>query len=780
MKKNTIFLFLLLLFFAKTLQADNLAMGKWRTHLAYNTVSIIAQSDQKIYAVGDSALFSVDKRDGSIELYSKISGLHDNVVGNFEYDNNSKQLLIVYVNGNMDIMGSGGIINIPDLYNKPQISDKRVNHIYFYGNKAFLSCNFGIIVLNIQKNEIAETYYIGPNASEVQVLNTTVHNGFIYALTKDAIYQASVNEPNLVNYEFWTIDNTIPGSGNFQSIVSFANQLFILRNGEIYKKDSNNLWTSFFSENSGITATNLSVSNGKMIIYTDNNVYVVDEVMNLKTINYTGKILDVEYDAANNLYWLAANSQGVISYQENADGMPIISTYKPSGPVVNIPWKMRFSGQKLFVVPGGRWSNQNDQPGYVMIYENGVWTNIDGKNIEAQTGKKVLDFMDIAIDPADPSHFYVPSYGTGVYEFKNNQFTTWHNFTNSTIETIFPDNPNSAYLYMRMDGGVFDTEGNVWFTNSLVPNGIKFRKSDDTWSQLTYASLSSKPTLGELMILKQKPQQKWVLSVRSEPGIGIFDDNGTLDEQNDDKDIFYSSFQTSDERISPTAFYCITQDKNGVVWVGTDMGPLLFYNPTNAFNSTEFMASRVKIPRNDGTNLADYLLADEKVKAIAIDGANRKWIGTESSGVYLMSENGQETIHHFTTFNSPLLSNNILSIAINPVTGEVFFGTGNGLISYQSDAAEAGDIFGNVYAYPNPVRENYKGVITITGLVDKSHVKITDLNGNLICETVSNGSIATWDGKDVHGRRVNTGIYLVICTNSEGSQSAITKILVIN
>lgn len=777
MKKNTIFLFLLLLFFTKTLQADNLAMGKWRTHLAYNTVSIIAQSDQKIYAVGDSALFSVDKRDGSIELYSKISGLHDNVVGNFEYDNNSKQLLIVYVNGNMDIMGSGGIINIPDLYNKPQISDKQINHIYFYGNKAFLATNFGIITVNIQKNEIADTYYIGPNAAEVKVLSTTVSNDYIYALTKDAIYQASVNEPNLVNYEFWTIDNTIPGSGNFQSIVSFANQLFILRNGKIYKKDSNNLWSSFHSE---ITATNLSVSNDKMIIYTDNNVYVVDETMNLKTINYTGKILDVEYDAVNNLYWLAANSQGVISYQENAGGTPIISTYKPSGPAVNIPWKMRFSGQKLFVVPGGRWSNQNSQPGYVMIYENGVWTNIDGKNIEAQTGKKVLDFMDIAINPADPSHFYVPSYGTGVYEFKNNQFYFWHNFTNSTIETIFPDNSNSAYLYMRMDGGFFDTEGNVWFTNSLVPIGIKFRKSDGTWSQLTYASLSSKPTLGELMILKQKPQQKWVLSVRSEPGIGIFDDNGTLDEQNDDKNIFYSSFQTSDEKISPTAFYCITQDKNGVVWVGTDMGPLLFYNPTNAFNSTEFMASRVKIPRNDGTDLADYLLADEKVKAIAIDGANRKWIGTESSGVYLMSENGQETIYHFTTFNSPLLSNNILSIAINPVTGEVFFGTGNGIISYQSDAAEAGDIFGDVYAYPNPVRENYKGVITITGLVDKSHVKITDLNGNLICETVSNGSIATWDGKDVHGRRVSTGIYLVICTNSEGSQSAITKILVIN
>jgi hypothetical protein len=215
------------------------------------------------------------------------------------------------------------------------------------------------------------------------------------------------------------------------------------------------------------------------------------------------------------------------------------------------------------------------------------------------------------------------------------------------------------------------------------------------------------------------------------------------------------------------------------VWVGTDQGPLLFHNPLKAFDA-DFTCSRVKIPRNDGTSLADYLLVNEKVKAIVVDGANRKWIGTESSGVYLMSENGQETIKHFTVSNSPLLSNDILSIAINPISGEVFFGTGNGIVSYQSDASEGGNTFGDVYAYPNPVREGYTGVITITGLVQNSQVKITDLNGNLVCETVSNGSIATWDAKDIHGRKVSTGIYLAVCVNADGTQSSITKILIIN
>jgi len=196
--------------------------------------------------------------------------------------------------------------------------------------------------------------------------------------------------------------------------------------------------------------------------------------------------------------------------------------------------------------------------------------------------------------------------------------------------------------------------------------------------------------------------------------------------------------------------------------------------------NSDYTCSRVKIPRNDSTNYADYLLVGENVIAIAIDGANRKWIGTRASGVYLMSENGQKTIQHFTVSNSPLLSNNIMSIAINPVTGEVFFGTDQGIVSYQSDANEASTSFGDVYAYPNPVRQGYTGVITITGLMENSQVKITDITGNLICETVSNGSIATWDCKDVHGRKVSTGIYLAICANADGTQSAITKILVIN
>lgn len=783
MKKRIFFTGFLLFSVTVTIWSQ-LAMGKWSTHFAYNSVSQIAQSDNKIYSISDGALFSVDKLDGNMEFYSKLSGLNDATVSRIAYDTTDKLLLIIYDDGNIDILSSGGVTNLPDFYNKQMSSSKTVNQIQFYNSKAYLSCSFGIIVLNMQKKEVTDTYYIGPNASEVKVLNTTINNGTIYALSTSTIFQASITDPQLVNYADWSATSGLPGSGDFQRIASFGGQLILLRGGSLYKQETNNSWTSILP---GVSATDFNVTNTSLNVYTSNTLYLLDNLFNSKQVTNIGTISDVEYDALNNIYYFAANSLGIISYKQVSNETPTINYFKPNGPAVNIPWNMTFSGKKLFVVPGGRWSAQNNTPGVIMMYENGTWTNIYGTTIQAQTGYHVLDLMNVAVDPTDNKHFFVTSYGSGLYEFKNNAFANWYNSStpSCTLETILPNLP---FDYIRLDGAIFDSQGNLFMTNSYVSDGIQVLLANGTWKKLNYNQASLMPTLGSILISNQNPNQKWVTSVRSKPGLFIFDDNGTVSTQTDDKTAFIFPFTYSDQNtngqtvltsIYPNAVNTIAQDKNGVIWVGTDVGPFLFSDLSNVYNSN-YTCSRVKIPRNDSTNLADYLLVGENIQAIAIDGANRKWLGTRASGVYLMSENGQQTIQHFTVSNSPLLSNNVMSLAINPVTGEVFFGTDQGIVSYQSDASEAGSSFGNVYAYPNPVRQGYTGIITITGLVVNTQVKITDINGNLVCETVSNGSIATWDGKDVHGRKVNTGIYLAICANSDGTQSAITKILVIN
>ncbi len=759
------------------------AMGKWKTHLAYNNASQVAQSTNKVYAVSEGALFSVDKADGGLSFYSKLTGLNGSNISKIKFNAASQELLIIYSNGNIDVIGNSGITNMPDLYNKQMSSGKTVNQIQFYQNKAYLACNFGIVVLNLDKKEVADTYYIGPNASEVAVLSTTIHNGTIYALSKSAVYKASAAETQLANYEFWSTASGLPGTGDFQNISSFGGKLILLRGGKLYKQESNNTWTSFLSD---ITPTNFNISNNSLNIFSANETYLVDTLFNSKVVNGIANISDAEYDPSNHTYWFAANSLGVVSYKQLNTETPTVSYFKPTGPAVNSPWNLTFAGKKLFVVPGGRWASQYLTDGNIMMYENSTWTNINSKTIQDKTGYPVTDLMNVAVDSTDSKHFFVTSYGTGLYEFKDNTFAHWYNNNNSNLETIIPTNP---YQYIRLDGAVFDKQGNLFIANTGVANGIKVRLSNGTWTQLNYPGAALKPTLGKILISNQNVNQKWVLSVRSSPaGICVFNDNGTISDQTDDKTTFISAFIYPELNNSgntvytskyPGSIYSIAQDHNGVIWVGTDIGPFLFNNTSKVFGDN-YTCSRVKIPRADSTNLADYLLSTEKIKAIAIDGANRKWLGTETSGVYLMSENGQKTVQHFTTSNSPLLSDNILSIAINPSTGEVFFGTDAGLVSYQSDASEAGDSFNNVHAYPNPVRPNYKGVITIAGLVEKAQVKITDINGNLVCETVSNGSLATWDGKDARGRRVNTGIYLVICASSDGTQNAITKILIIN
>lgn len=752
------------------------AMGKWRTHLAYNNVSQIAQSANNIYAISDGALFSVNKEDpDDMQYFSKLSGLSDVNIVKIDFDKSNNQLLVIYQNGNIDIMHQVGVNNIPDLHNKQMSSSKGVNDVFFYGNNAYLSCDFGILLLNMTKKEISDTYIIGQNSTEIKVLSTTIYNNKIYAVTTNTVYNADANNPNLVNYEYWKATTGLPGSGSFQKIFNFAGKLLLLRNGKLYKQENENTWTPLLT---AITIKTINISNNTIMAGDDtNNIYILNESLEISIQNLINSP-DIEYDLNNDTYWVAGGALGVVSFKPQGSSTPVTNYYKPQGPAVNIPWSMTFAGEKLFVVNGGRWATKYGRIGKIMIYENEIWKNIDGDSIKAHTNQNVLDLMNVAVDPEDPSHFFVTTFGSGLYEFRDNKFYFWHNYLNSTLTSIIPSDP---YNYTLLDGAVFDKDKNLFLCNMFDAKGIKILLNTGEWTELNYAN-SNKPTLGKILITKNNSNQKWVPSIRYTPGIFIWDDKGTFENQDDDENIFISSLNDVDNigsKITPSYFYCIEQDKNGVIWAGTDIGPLLFYNPSKVFTDPDFTCSRVKIPRNDGTELADYLLQNEKIKTIAIDGANRKWLGTESSGLYLMSENGQETIYHFTNTNSPLLSNDIISLAINP-NGEVFIGTSNGLISFQSDAAEAEKVYTNVYAYPNPVRENYNGIITISGLIANTQVKFTDLNGNLIYQTVSNGSIATWDGRDSHGKKVNTGVYFAICANEDGTQNTITKIMFIN
>jgi hypothetical protein len=351
-------------------------------------------------------------------------------------------------------------------------------------------------------------------------------------------------------------------------------------------------------------------------------------------------------------------------------------------------------------------------------------------------------------------------------EYINNNLIKQYIESNSPLQTTIPGRP-----YVRICGLAMDKSKNLWLTQTEVPGSIKVLRSDGSW--IVNPVTIDAPTIGDIIITKTG--QKWIVLPRGY-GLFILDDNSTPDVFSDDR---YMKMLVQDIENQPISFvYSIAEDLDGNIWIGTDQGPLIYYNPEKVFDN-DLRANRIKIPRNDGTGLADYMLKTETITSIAIDGANRKWLGTASSGVYLLSSDGTTRIKNFNEQNSPILSNSIVTLAVDNKTGDVWFGTSKGVQSVRGDATNGGEKFTNVYTFPNPVREGFTGNVTITGLLRDSQIRITDISGNLVYETVSDGGQATWDLKTYTGKRVATGVYLVFCASKDGTQSHVTKMLVI-
>ena len=305
-------------------------------------------------------------------------------------------------------------------------------------------------------------------------------------------------------------------------------------------------------------------------------------------------------------------------------------------------------------------------------------------------------------------------------------------------------------------------------------------KPDGTFVNLYYKELEKLKTPTE--VLFDTHGRVWVISMQGPSALFCIDTNGTLEDTGDDLVKKFNEMFIDQDGGSVEVYYIndIAEDHNGDIWVMTDKGPYVLYNTEEVF-SDDYHFTKIKVPRNDGTNYADYLLDGSYTTCLEIDAANRKWIGTLSNGLYLIGPDGLEEIHHFTKDNSPLPSNSIESLAMHHASGELFIGTDKGLVSYTSDATRAEEDYDNekVYAYPNPVTPDYDGLITIVGLKANSHVKIINTAGRLLAEGTSLGGSFTWNGRTPQGQRVATGIYYVLGSDEEGREGIVTKVLFI-
>ncbi|MGY8951344.1 MAG: type IX secretion system anionic LPS delivery protein PorZ [Flavobacteriales bacterium] len=697
---------------------QNSALYNWQDQLSYKNAIGITEVENTIYCATENGLFYYNKQDYTINRLSKINGLSDVGITNLDYDKENKIIIITYKNTNIDLIKDGVIINISDIKEKEIFGEKNINSIYIKNGIAYLSSSFGLILLDMQKEEIKDTYKIGENGVGVKINDCAINDTSIFAGTEDGSYYANINSEFLFDYNSWTKnpnhnseirDITITPSGiTFNSLGEY-----------IFVRYCNN--------------TIMEIGENNIDLYYDNagHVEITDTNFN--------KIQDAWIDKDNTL-WVADEKNSLMKFEN----LTFHSTIKPNGPYINSIENIKIINDEIVIL-----HNSN---------ENSVSKSSD--NFEWE----IINYYKntISIEKIGDMTFYGSS--TNGLSKRTKGINEIVNYTTGNTQNILDTNYNISNL-------IKDENNNLWGTISNSGKILFVKTVDNYWTYFWMPQLPNDREIRDLII--DNYGQKW--GSVAEKGIFVLNDNGTIEDKTDDQ---YKVITTTvgNGNLPNKEVYALANDLDGNIWVGTKEGICVFYSPSSVFSGYNFDAQQIIVEEN---GFGQYLLESEIVYSIAVDKANRKWIGTLESGVYLLSEDGTEQIYHFTTENSPLISNTILDIEINHNTGEVYISTDKGLMSFKNDAINSFQNTEILEITPNPIREDYHGAISIKGLAYESDVKIIDISGNLIFETTSNGGMAIWNGENTNKQRVGTGVYLVFSSDKYGKEKSVGKILFI-
>jgi len=768
--------------FPSFMMAQDSPLGSWRVHLPYLSGTKVADGGNRVYCVADKGLFFYDKKESEVGRMSKVEGLSDNDIDLVRYDKQHKVLVIAYSNANIDLLFDNNlIINIADIQRASITGNKKnINEILFREKYAYLSCGFGIVVIDLEKYEVKETYFLGSAGTNPAIYElTTDDTGNIYAASDSGVYVASLSNPALNDFASWT--KIYSGKGIFNHIIYYGNKLLVNNHSAINGPDT--IWEF----QGGSWAVNSVVSPvfafkecyGTLVICYSYNVKLFDsgfqELLNIDGALYPSPFTNDAIRDENNIIWIADLQKGLLRY----DGTTPPDFIVPNGPKSVLVSGFAASGENLWVshgpVAGGGILQNQYRPGIISSYRNGTWNSLSRANTNNSICNldTIIDLTCIAVDPGDADHVYAGSYNRGVVEFNDGDVVALYNknTTGGVLQYI------NTVDFIRVGGIALDNENRLWVGVAAVSNMLNVKKADGTWQGFSFTGvLKTTDYLGQMIV--DDYNQKWAINSNANDlgGIFVFNDNNTLEDLSDDKYRLLLD-KPGAGGLPSKDVRAIASDIEGSVWVGTAKGVAVFYSPSAIFSGSNFDAQQVLI-QFGGYN--QYLLETEIVTAIAVDGANRKWFGTQNGGVFLMSADGTKQLANFNIANSPILSNNVLRISINKTTGEVFFGTDKGIISYRGTATAGTESCVDTYVYPNPVDENYEGMIAVKGLAANSNVKITDISGSVIYETKSEGGQAIWNGRSLNGEKAHTGVYLVFCSDETGKNTCVTKMVFIN
>ena len=742
-------------------------IGMWKEYLPYNSAIDVAAGDDKIYCATPYSLFTVDLTDNSIERLSKITGLTETGLSAISYDELTHKLFIAYSNSDIDIVYRNDIFNIPDLKRETTSGDKSIYNIYLLGKDYYLSTGLGVIIVDGDRYEIKDSWIIGNNGNHVKVSGFTSDGNFYYAATDEGLKRIPVNDPNPANYVDWQLLSGTNGlsAGVCKNVVTVNNMVVVLKSDSLFSFNGTS-WSLFYADGNKITSIN--ATSGKIAVCHR----LAGPVSKIVILNADGSVQKIIQQNGvtpfpqkaiiyNGNYWIADQFDALSKF---SSGSTADEVYSPNSPEGIASGEMTEYNEVFYAAAGevnDSWNYQYNGNG-IYRYKNGEWKNFN--RFHYPVLDSMLDFITVAVDPRDES-VWAGSFGGGLLHITTNE-----SFEISKQNSPIKPHPLDPSSY-RVAGLWFDKKYNLWISNFGSLQQLVVRKQDGNWKSFTAPFTLIENAVSQ--IVSDDGDQLWVVSPLAN-GLICYSYGNSIDDLNDDHWKLYR-FGSGNGNLPSNNVLCVAKDKGGFIWVGTDDGIGIIECAQDVFTT----GCEAILPVVQQGNFAGYLFKGENVSSIAVDGADRKWVATRN-GVWLISRDGETVIGRFTEDNSYLLSNDVKKIAINQKTGEVYFATAKGICSFRGTATEGAEKNSNVLVFPNPVPPDFTGTIGIRGLAENSIVKITELDGRLVYQTRALGGQAVWDGRDYKGRRISSGVYLVLVSTDDKTEKIATKIVFVS
>ncbi|MCX8081412.1 MAG: hypothetical protein N3F09_09270 [Bacteroidia bacterium] len=780
MRRSNLFVFSAFLLGCIIISAQQeVGVKQWKDHLGFYSSNSVCGFGPYVVASNYSSILFYHKTDKTLKKMNRINGLSDVGIRLLRASPDQKYLIIVYENSNIDLLTEDEqIINNSDLKNKILNADKAIYDVVFHEGFAYLSCGFGILKFDYKKNEIKDNYILGAGGTFMEIYQTCFTDSVMFAATSKGLYRCRYKQKNPANFINWSVvTNSMMRPIHYSGVVLFQGKVVASQSNylksNVHGKDTIFMWNGttwqiFGAKALPYTAKRLMVSNQMLAVIDQFGVQFFQNTNTHKdyVTSYPGNFADVA-DAYMEMidiypkYWIADLKSGFLK-MEGSSPYYLPQYFNVGGlhsaKISNIDiFKGKVAVSPVFIDNSG--TAAYDGEGINIKNPNGEWLYLKKSGHPSDT---LSDLCHVLIDRKNPDKLWVSSWLKGLAEYRNNELFAAYNENNSNgaITPVIPG-------WCRVSGKAMDEEGNLWFAVSDVPEYICVRTKDGNFQKFNpdgQARFVRK-------VLVTKENDVWILHER-EQGITVIrpKKNGNL--FNIEKIKILNKNENAGN-LGSNAVYSAVQDLDGTIWVGTGTGLRVFSNPKNIFDNPD--GQPIKIIQ--GANV-ELLLEGETVTCMDVDAANNKWVGTFSGGVYCFSPDGQSTLYHFTKENSPLYSNEIIDLKIDHSTGDVYIATPYGLQSYRNVYIEPFETYDNLHAFPNPVKNGYAGSVYISGLVDNSQVKITDVAGNIVWEGKAPGGRVEWPLHNMNAQRVVSGVYVVYAAMVTGELKKLGKILV--